>query len=74
MRLSNVNESKDKLIGTIKGFFDTKFIEEIALLTKFVQRRSKLQAINFFSLRLYGKERRDNKFGGLMQGITNGRS
>ena len=73
MKLSNANEAKDKLIEVIKGLFDAKFIEETARLTKFVQRESKLQGIIFFSLCVYSKERRNNKFRGFMQGITNGR-
>ncbi len=42
MKLSSNNESKDKIIEIVKGFFDTKFIEESARFTKFVQRKSKL--------------------------------
>jgi hypothetical protein len=45
-------ENKDKVIGLIKEFFDTKYISETARLTKFVQRESKLQGIFFFSVYL----------------------
>lgn len=48
MKLSSNKENKVKIIETIKGFFDTKFIEETARATKFVQRESKLQSIAFF--------------------------
>jgi hypothetical protein len=48
MKLSSKKTSKDKIIEQIKGFFDTKFIEETSRLTKFVQRKSKLQGIIFF--------------------------
>jgi len=57
MKLSNVDENKDKLIGIIKEFFDKKIIEAIAASTKFVQRESKLQGINFFSVCICGQER-----------------
>ena len=45
MKLSNGTGtvSKDKIIEMIKEFFDTKFIDDTARLTKFVQRESKLQ-------------------------------
>ena len=49
MKLSSKKTSKDKIIELIKGFFDSKFIEETSRLTKFVQRKSKLQGIFFFS-------------------------
>ncbi len=68
MKLSNGTGtvSKDKIIEMIKEFFDTKFIEDTARLTKFVQRESKLQGINFFSLCVYGKKIRNNKCGRFM--------
>ncbi len=65
MKLSSTKDTidtKGKLIGLIKEFFDTKFISETARLTKFVQRKSKLEAY-FFSLCFYGQERRNNEFG-----------
>ena len=49
MKLSSKKENKDKIIELIKGFFDSKFIEETSRMTKFVQRKSKLQGIIFFS-------------------------
>jgi hypothetical protein len=70
MKLSSKKENKDKIIEIIKGFFDTKFIEETARLTKFVQRESKLQCIIFFSMCVYSKAGRDDKFGRFMQGIA----
>ena len=51
MKLSSTqgtNEPKDRIIEIIKEFFDTKFISKTARLTKFVQRRSKLEASFFF--------------------------
>jgi len=49
MKLSSKKTSKDKIIEVIKGFFDSKFIEETSRITKFVQRKSKLQGVIFFS-------------------------
>ena len=66
MKLSNGTKSKDKIIEIIKGFFDTKFIETTARSRKFVQRESKLQGVIFFSVCVYGKARRNDKFGGFM--------
>jgi hypothetical protein len=57
MKLSSKKENEDKIIERIKGFFDTQFIEEISRLTKFVQRKSKLQGIVFFSMCVYRQER-----------------
>jgi hypothetical protein len=48
MKLSS-NESKVKITKQIKGFFDTNFIKELSIATKFVQRKSKLQGLIFFS-------------------------
>lgn len=48
MKLSSKKENKDKIMEQIKGFFNSKFVEDTALLTKFVQRKSKLQGLNFF--------------------------
>jgi hypothetical protein len=48
MKLSS-NESKVKITKQIKGFFDTNFIRELSIATKFVQRKSKLQGLIFFS-------------------------
>lgn len=50
MKPSATIKSKDKIMGLIKDFFDTKFISETARLTKFVQRKSKLEAYFFFSV------------------------
>lgn len=50
MKLSNVIDNKSKLIELIKGYFDTKIIEEISQKTKFVQRKSKLNSMIFFSV------------------------
>lgn len=61
MKPSATIKSKDKIMGLIKDFFDTKFISETARLTKFVQRKSKLEAY-FFSLCVYSKEERRYKF------------
>ena len=63
MKLSSTKgtiNTKGKIIGLIKEFFDTKFISETARSTKFVQRKSKLEAYFFFSvcLRPGKKERR----------------
>ena len=49
MKLSSKKRNKDKIIELMQDFFDTNFIEKTARLTKFVQRESKLQCINFFS-------------------------
>jgi len=62
--------NKDKIIGVIKEFFDTEFIIKTARMKKFVERESKLGGLIFFSLCIYSKERRDNKFGRFMQGAT----
>ena len=70
MKLSSKKESKDKLIEIIEGFFETKLIEKIARVTKFVQRESKLQGVIFFSMCVYSKVRGRIKFGRFMQGIT----
>lgn len=48
MKLSSDEKNKDKIIEIVQRFFDTKFIEETAKLTKFVQRKSKLQGVIFF--------------------------
>lgn len=48
MKLSSTKRNEDNIIAIIKGFFDPKFIEETATLTKFVQRESKLQGLIFF--------------------------
>lgn len=66
MKLSRKKENKDKIIELIQGFFDTKFIEETARLTQFVQRSSKLQGLIFFSVCVYSKERGHDKSGGFM--------
>jgi hypothetical protein len=58
--------NKDKIIVVIKEFFDTEFILKTAKLTHFVERESKLGGLIFFSLRIYNKERRGNKFGRFM--------
>jgi hypothetical protein len=63
-------ENKDKIIGLIKEFFDTEFISKVSRLTNFVERESKLGGLIFFSLCIYSKERRDNKFGRFMPGAT----
>jgi hypothetical protein len=60
MKLSSKKENEDKIIDRIKGFFDTQFIEEISRLTKFVQRKSKLQGIVFFSMCVHRQERGNN--------------
>jgi hypothetical protein len=70
MKLSSTSENKDRLIEIINGFFDAKFIDEASRLTKFVQRESKLKSILFFSLCVYSKAGRGNKFGGFMQGVA----
>jgi len=60
MKLSSTKstiENKGKIIGLIKEFFDTKFISETARLTKFVQRKSKLEAYFFFSAYLRPEKR-----------------
>jgi len=50
MKLSKEQYNKDKIIERIQGFFNKKFIENMAKLTKFVQRTRKINGINFFSL------------------------
>ena len=66
MKPSNGKENKDKIIETIKEFFDSKFIEDMSKLTKFVQRESKVQGVIFFSLCVYSKERWHHKPGRFM--------
>jgi hypothetical protein len=58
--------NKDKIIGVINEFFDTEFILKTARLKHFVDRESKLGGLIFFSLCIYRKERRSNKFGRFM--------
>jgi hypothetical protein len=48
MKLSSKKENKDKIIEIIQGFFAPKLIDKISRVTKFVQRESKLQGVNFF--------------------------
>ena len=72
MKLSSKNENKSRIIEIIQKFFAPEFINKTSRLTKFVQRESKLQGIIFFSMCVYGKARRDDKFGGFMQRITKG--
>jgi hypothetical protein len=60
MKLSSKKSNKDKIIEQIQGFFDPKYIEEISRLTKFVQRKSKLQGVFFFLMCFYSEERRNN--------------
>lgn len=50
MKLSIDSNNKSNLIEKIKEFFSSKFIEETSRLTQFVQRASKLQGLNFFSM------------------------
>jgi hypothetical protein len=66
MKLSSKKENNNKIIEIIQGFFDTKYIEATARLTQFVQRESKLQGLNFFSVCVYSKERGHDKSGGFM--------
>lgn len=65
MKLS-ITENKNRLIATIKDYFDSEFIDKISRETKFVQRTSKLQGMIFFSMRIYSEARGCNKFGGFM--------
>ena len=53
MKLSPIIETKSKLLESIRKIFDEKFIEATTKGTQFVQRKSKLQGLIFFSLRFY---------------------
>ena len=63
MKLSSKNENKSRIIEIIQKFFDPEFINKTSRLTKFVQRESKLKGIIFFSVCVYSKAGRNNKFG-----------
>lgn len=67
MKLSTKSKGKDKIISTIQKFFDIEKIEEIARATNFVQRKSKLDSVIFFSVCVCTSERSHTEFRRLLQ-------